>query len=330
MNAKSSTLASVIPMAEKTGRCEIRPNSYVRRIQVDAQGRATGAVYFDQDRREIFQRARTVILCANGVESARLLLISKSNQFPNGLANSSGLVGKHLMWDNGAFVSAVFEHPLNEYKSVQVTRVVHDYYASDPKRGFYGGGGIDGRFDFYPIGFALSALPPGTPRWGAGFKKALEKNFRRTMTSICHTTTLPLESNNITLDPEVKDAWGEPAIRVTYQCHPDDIKNMEFFAERALEILGSAGATQKWAYPVSSPTVGVHLLGTCRMGNDPKASVVDKFHQAHDVPNLFIVSGASMVSSGRNQPTCTIQALAYRAADHMARAAKAGEISTSL
>jgi choline dehydrogenase-like flavoprotein len=150
------------------------------------------------------------------------------------------------------------------------------------------------------------------------------------MTVICHTTTLPLESNNITLDPEVKDAWGEPAIRVTYQSHPDDIKNMNFFAQRALELLEAAGAIDKWAYPIDSPTAGVHLLGTCRMGNDPETSVVNSSHQAHDVPNLFIVNGASMVSSGRNQPTCTIQALAYRAADHMARAAKTGDISTSL
>jgi choline dehydrogenase-like flavoprotein len=101
MRSKSSTLVSIIPEAENTGRCEIRANSYVRKIATDAHGRATGAVYFDAKRREIFQRAKTVVLCANGVESAKLLLISKSNLFLQGLANSSGLVGKHLMWDNG-------------------------------------------------------------------------------------------------------------------------------------------------------------------------------------------------------------------------------------
>lgn len=189
---------------------------------------------------------------------------------------------------------------------------------------------MDARFDFYPIGFALASLPPGTPRWGSGFKQAIEKNFTRTMTVICHTTTLPLESNNITLDPEVRDAWGEPAIRVTYQSHPDDLKNMQFFSQRALELLDAAGALQKWAYPTDSPTIGVHLLGSCRMGNDAKSSVVNTHHQAHDVPNLFIVNGSNMVSSGRNQPTCTIQALAYRAADHIAQKAKAGDIQTPL
>lgn len=327
--AKSSPLATVIPKAEATGRCEIRPHSYVRRISVNKRGRVDGVIYFDAQRRQQLQRAKAIVLCANGAESPRLLLMSESNLFPHGLANSSGLIGKYLMFDQGAVAQATFEHPLNDYKSVQVTRIVHDFYDADPKRGFYGGGGMDGRFDFYPIGFALSALPPGSPRWGAGFKRAIAKDFTRTMTVICHTTTLPVESNSITLDPEVKDAWGEPAIRVTYQSHTDDIKNMNFFSQRALELLEAAGALQKWAYPVDSPMIGVHLLGTCRMGNDPAASVVNKYHRVHDVPNLFIVNGANMVSSGRNQPTCTIQALAYRAAEHMARAAKAGEIPTA-
>jgi choline dehydrogenase-like flavoprotein len=181
IGAKSSTLVSVIPVALKSGRCEIRPNSYVRRITSDTQGHVTGAVYFNNRRREIFQRARVVVLCANGIESPRLLLQSKSGHFPHGLANSSGLVGKYLMWDNGNFASGLFEHPLNEFKSIQVTRVIHDYYGADAKRGFYGGGGIDARFDFYPAGFALTGLPPDAPKWGAEYKRTLKEYFTRTM-----------------------------------------------------------------------------------------------------------------------------------------------------
>jgi choline dehydrogenase-like flavoprotein len=122
-----------------------------------------------------------VVLCANGIESPRLLLQSKSGHFPHGLANSSGLVGKYLMWDNGNFASGLFEHPLNEFKSIQVTRVIHDYYGADAKRGFYGGGGIDARFDFYPAGFALTGLPPDAPKWGAEYKRTLKEYFTRTM-----------------------------------------------------------------------------------------------------------------------------------------------------
>lgn len=327
--AKSSTLATVIPAAEKTGRCEIRPNSYVRKISIDMRGHVDGVIYFDKAKREHFQKAKAAAVCCNGAETPRLLLMSKSHLFPQGLANSSGLVGKYFMIDLGSTCQGTFEHPLNDYKGVRVTRVVQDFYDSDPKRGFFGGGGIDTRFDFYPIGFALHGLPPDAPRWGAGFKNALTQNFNRTMTVYAHTTCLPLESNSISLDPEVKDAWGLPALRITYKCHADDFSTMKFFTDRSMELLDAAGATKKWAAPVEDATAAGHLMGTCRMGNDPKSSVVDKNHRAHDVPNLFIVDGSSFVTSGRNQPTCTIQALAYRAADHMVRLAKSGGIASS-
>ncbi len=324
--AKSSTLASVIPMAEETGRCEVRTGCYVRKISTDRGGRVDGAVYFDSQRQEQFQKAKAVVLCANGAETPRLLLLSKSNLFPDGLANSNGLVGKYLMFDCDSGANGIFEHPLNEYKSVVVTRVIHDFYDSDPKRGFYGGGGMDARLEAYPVEYALFSMPPGTPKWGAGFKRSLQENYNRQLMILTHLTTLPLESNTITLDPEVKDAWGLPAMRVTYKNHPDDLKNMAFFSDRALELLDAAGAQKKWAIEPQESTASVHLMGTCRMGNDPKASVVDKYHRAHDVPNLFIVDGSSFVTSGRNQPTCTIQALAYRASDYIARMAKSGII----
>ncbi len=326
VKAKSSTLATVIPMAEKTGRCEIRSGCYVRKIEIDKSGRATGAIYFDNRKREVFQRAKAVIVCSNGAETPRLLLMSKSNRFPNGLANSSGYVGKHLMFTSGAFCGGLFEHPLNEYKSIQVTRVIHDFYELDPKLGYYGGGGIDTRFDFYPISFALGALPPDMPKWGAGYKAALREYFTRSMFVLSHATSLPVPTNSISLDPEKKDAWGLPALRVTYRDHADDMKTSQFFSDRSMELLDAAGAKKKWAFPVEEQTWANHLLGTCRMGNDPKTSVVDKQHRTHDVRNLFIVDGSSFVTSGRGQPTCTIQALAYRAGDEIAKLAKRGDI----
>ena len=328
VRAKSSSLASVIPMAEKTGRCEIRPNSYVRRIETNAQGRATGAIYFDSQRREVFQRARAVAVCANGVESPKLLLISKSNLFPQGLANSSGLVGKHLMWDNGVLASGVFEHPLNEFKSIQVTRVIHDYYAADPKRGFYGGGGIDARFQYYPAGFALFGLPENLPRWGAEYKKTLGEYFTRTMSLLAHATSLPMEKNSVSLDPEIKDAWGLPAVRITFENHSDDNANLKWLLQREYEIFEAMGAKRYWAAPGTLDlSISVHLMGTCRMGLDPKKSVVNRYSQTHDVANLFVVDGSNFVTSARQQPTATIQALAYHAADYMIRSAKNGELS---
>src|SRR5262249_17023812 len=162
-----------------TGRCEIRPNCYVRKIETNARGRAIGVIYFDARRREVRQRAKAVVVCANGVETPRLLLMSKSKQFPNGLAHSSGFVRQCLRWDNYVGVFGVFEHPLNEFKSIRATRLIHDYYRADPKRGFYGGGGIDARFGHYPTTFALGGLPPDAPRWGSEYKRLVAEYFTR-------------------------------------------------------------------------------------------------------------------------------------------------------
>ena len=320
--AKSSTLATVIRVAERTGHCEVRPDSYVRKIDTGKNGRANGVIYFNRQGKEIRQKAKAVVLCANGAETPRLLLLSKSNQFPNGLANNGGMVGKHLMVDTGLLAMGLFDQPLNDYKSIQVTRLLMDFYDSDPKRGFFGGGGIDARFDWNPISFALDGLPKDAPRWGSGYKKMLAEYFTRTMTLCSHTTCLPLATNTIDLDPALKDAWGLPALRMTYKNHTDDLKTLRFILDKEIEILEAAGARKIWTDPVEDVAFSVHLMGTCRMGHDPKSSVVNAENQTHDVPNLFIVDGSSLVTSGRQQPTATIQALAYRAGERIAAKAK--------
>ncbi|MGB9463883.1 MAG: GMC family oxidoreductase [Candidatus Acidiferrum sp.] len=328
VGAKSSSLATAIRMAEKTGRCEIRPNSYVHRIDLDAKGRATGAVYFDEKRIVQRQKAKAVVVCANGAETPRLLLLSASKQFPDGLANSSGLVGKYLMLNSGGVATAVFDEPLNDYKGFAVSRILHDFYELDQQKvGFCGGGGLDARFDMTPIGFALGNLPPGSPSWGKDFKDALSHNFTRTCEIFCHGTSLPVENNSFSLDPELKDSWGLPALRMTYKDHPDDLKLTNWLYARATELLDAAGAKKQWSFPAQEQQFAVHLLGTCRMGNDPKTSVINSDHQTHDVKNLFLCDGSSLVTSGRGQPTMTIEALAFRAADRITALSKHGDLS---
>ena len=324
MSAKSSTLYTMLPEAEATGRCEVRSESYVFRVDTNDKGRVTGVSYFDRERREHFQKARAVVLCANGAESARLLLMSANAKFPDGLANSSGFVGRNLMFNTYAEVNAIFEHELNEYKSVQVTRIVHDFYDSDPKRGFYGGGGFDSRIGPNPIVWSMFAPPPERA-WGADFKALLEA-MPRAMIVATHGTSLPLETNRVDLDPDLKDAWGLPAMRVTYRDHPDDLATARFLQDRGVEVMQAAGAQQVWKGPVAEAPGSPHLLGTCRMGNDPKTSVVDRYHRTHDIPNLFVCDGSSFVTSGRGQPTMTIQALAFRAGEHIAGFARRREI----
>jgi choline dehydrogenase-like flavoprotein len=326
MGAKSSTLVTMIPKAVATGNCEVRPDSTVMRVDTDAAGRATGVTYLDLQGGEHRQSARAVILAANGAETPRLLLLSDSPRFPDGLANSSGLVGRYLMWNAHADTFALFEHQLNEYKSVQATRIIHDFYDSDPRRGHYGGGGLDGRLLTGPVLFNLFDLPADVPRWGTGYAQVLAQYYTRTMQIAAAGTSLALESNTVTLDPDVKDKWGRPALRATYRDHPDDVANIGFLQARARELLEAAGAQKVWGPPAAESSIGAHLLGTARMGDDPRTSVVDRYHRAHDVPNLFICDGSSFVTSGRGQPTMTIQALAFRAADHIARFARANEI----
>ena len=322
--AKASTLTTMIPQAEATGRCEVRADAYVTRIELDKRGRVTGAAYFDHRGKEHFQKAKAVVLSANGGETSRLLLNSANAKFPQGLANSSGLVGKYLMFNYTARALGTFEHELNEFKSVQVTRILHDFYDTDPKRGFYGGGGLDARIGPQPTTWAQRTAGDG-PGWGKAFKDRL-REFPRTMQVACHTTSLAVETNNVTIDPEVKDVWGVPAIRVTYRDHPDDLATARFLQDRGAEILDAAGALRVTKAPVTEQYYGFHLLGTCRMGNDPATSVVDKYHRSHDIPNLFMCDGSSFVTSGRGQPTMTIQALAFRAGEHIARFATRGEI----
>ena len=207
---------------------------------------------------------------------------------------------------------------------------MHDFYEFDESLGFYGGGGIDGRHPSQgtPMEFALDAPNLfGTPSWGAEFKDNLAYQFSHCAAFDGHSTSLPLATNNVTLDPNYQDDFGRPAIRCTYMDHPDDLATMEWFMDKSIELMEAVGATNISAsYPAEGQNGNVHLLGTCRMGNDPVTSVINSDHRAHDVPNLFMCDGSSLVTGGRGQPTMTIMALAFRAADRINQLAKNNSI----
>ncbi|MEO5568445.1 MAG: GMC family oxidoreductase, partial [Gemmatimonadaceae bacterium] len=324
VRAKSSTLVTMIPEAIATNRCEIRTHSYARKIETSAAGRVTGVTYFDRDRKEVTQRAKAVVLSANGAESPKLLLMSKSSLFPNGLANSSGEVGRHITFNGSSGSTGVFEQDINGWKGAVVGMVVWDMFEMPKSSGIYGGGGFDFRFGDNPLGGAWSY--PGEPRWGSAWKKSALANFSRRVFAYGHLTSLPVATNRVDLDPSVKDAWGLPVPRLTFKGHKNDHKLGEHFGKLCRELMLAAGAlkaTEAWGGPDGG---GPHLLGTCRMGHDPKKSVVNADHRAHDVKNLFIVDGSNFVTSGRGQPTMTIQALAFRAADRITDLVKRGAV----
>lgn len=331
VNAKSSTLATMIPEALATGNCELRPRATVHRVELDDRDRARGVVYFDADGGEQYQKARCVVLAANGAETPRLLLMSATDRHPDGLANGSGMVGRNLMFNAHSVAYGKFAEPLNEYKGIQCSRIALDYYDSDEKRGFFGGGALDARpyLNGYPLLFALQGVPTDGPRWGAAYKDMLAEYYTRNMAVTTAATSLPMLRNNITLDPERRDAFGRPVLRVTYADHPDDLAMSRFLQAKALAVLDAAGAERTWHSEIGEEVIGAHLLGTCRMGDDPATSVVDRWHRSHEIDNLFICDGSSLVTSGRGQPTLTIQALAFRAADYLARTARNNGIATA-
>ena len=330
VNAKSSSMIAMTPLALASGNCELRTGCTVSRVHTNEAGRVTEVVYWDAKNVEQAQRSRAVILCANGAETPRLLLMSESALFPDGLANSSGFVGQNLMFNGYASAVGLFEAPVNAWKSVPTTRVVHDFYELDPNIGFYGGGGIDGRHPSrgVPLDFGLDSgqLFDG-PRWGIDYKNNLAHEFSHVAAFDGHTTSLPLASNNVTLDPTYKDKFGRPAIRCTYMDHEDDLATMSWFLDKNTELMEAAGAIKMaGSYPEGGQEGNVHLLGTCRMGDDPTTSVINSNNRSHDVPNLFMCDGSTLVTSGRGQPTMTIMALAFRAADMINNAARRNEI----
>jgi choline dehydrogenase-like flavoprotein len=324
VRAKSSTLVTMVPEAVATGRCEIRPLSYVRKVETSAAGRVTGVTYFDRTRREVTQRAKAVVLSANGCETPKLLLMSATSAFPNGLANSSGQVGRNIMFNSSALRDGMFEHEINGWKGAVVGCVVWDTFEMPRSLGLYGGGGFDFRCGYTPL--AGGATWPGEPTWGSAWKKRARDYFTKRLSVYGHMTSLPTPNNRMDLDPAAKDAWGLPAPRLTFTGHPNDAKLGEWFGKRGEELLSAAGAFSIAGDYNGPDGGGPHLLGTCRMGADPRTSVVNADHRAHDVPNLFVVDGSNFVTSGRGQPTMTIQALAFRAADRITALAKSGSI----
>lgn len=326
VGAKSSTLEALLPKALATGRCELRPLALVREIPVDHSGHATGVVYFDTNGTEQFQPSRLVLLAAGGVETPRLLLLSQSSRFSQGLANSSGLVGKNLMLHApGAIIIGIFPEPVDGHQGAPSTRVAQDFYETDTRRGFIRGGFMHPRaHGGDPIEYALR--PIHGARWGLKHKDSMRETWRYYLHSHCTGESLPVESNMVDLDPEVKDRFGLPVARITCTSHENDVRLARFLAERSQEIFEAAGAAKVIAPLSRVRKLHNHQMGTCRMGNNPNSSVVDKWCRSHDVPNLFIMDASVFVTSGGLNPALTIQANAFRVCDHIAAQARRGNL----
>ena len=312
--AKSSADVSYWPMAQRAG-VGLRTHCRVREITVDAQGMATGVIYYDAAGVEHRQRAEVVILACNGVGTPRLLLNSTSPKFPNGLANSSGLVGKNLMFHPWGNVQGVFDEPLASHFGPQgCCMLSQQFYETDSSRGFVRGYNMQITRGNGPVGTAWSGLARGEIPWGMGHHEAFARYYDRTINLGICCEDLPEAHNNVTLHPTLKDANGIPAPKVSYRLSENSQRMLQHGLDRGSEVMHAAGATQLHTVgPIRM--AGWHLLGTARMGNDPKTSVVNSWGRSHDVRNLFIVDGSVFVTSGGVNPTTTIQAVALYIAD---------------
>jgi choline dehydrogenase-like flavoprotein len=311
--AKASTDITYWPLAIRAG-VELRTLCRVREITTDAHGMATGAVYYGPEGKEHFQPAEVVILACNGVGTPRLMLNSVSAKFPNGIANSSGLVGKNLMFHPYALTYGYVDEPLDGNRGPPLCLWSQEFYETDTARDFVRGYTFQFGRGMGSILEAIVSSAAGRLPWGDDHHAAYRKlvNRRIGLSAICED--LPEEHNRVTLDPVLKDSSGIPAPKLDYTISENSKRMMQHGIARAKEVLAAAGASN---IVVESPILngGWHLLGTARMGSDPERSVVNEWGRCHDVKNLFIVDGSIWVTSGGVNPTSTIQALALYIAD---------------
>lgn len=322
VEAKNSTAVTTIPRAEATGNLDIVTHAHVRRVETDRQGRATGVTYV-RGNEEFFQPAALVLLAGYTYENVRLLLLSTSTAFPHGLANTRGQVGRHYFSHHtGAAVTALFPFDLHAWYGLPAQGVAVDDWADDnfdhEGLDFIGGGNLWVYSDRRPIAAAEMATFGRAPAWGTAWKAFVRENADRTNTAYIQKTTLPYESNYLDLDPEVRDPYGDPVIRITAEYKPNELKIAAFLQDRMEAWYRRAGAVDVVRSGLGGAMgVSTHAYGGTRMGDDPDTNVVDRYGMSHEVPNLGVLGASVMGTSGARNPTLTAQALAWRTADHV-------------
>jgi choline dehydrogenase-like flavoprotein len=312
--AKASTDVTYWPSAVRRG-VRLQTRCRVGQITVGPDGMADGVIYYDAEGVEHRQRAEVVVVACNGIGTPRLLLNSRSQQFPDGLANSSGLVGRNLMFHPYAMVTGVFEEPLEGYKGpTGCCLMSQEFYDTDPSRGFVRGYSFEAVRGNGAVSTALWGMSTGQVPWGEGHHEAYQELFDRTAGMVVICEDLPEEHNRVTLDPELTDSDGVPAPKISYTVSENSRRMLDHSVARGTEVLEAAGAKRTFADPLLQ-VAGWHLMGTARMGTDPERSVVNEWGRSHDVRNLFIVDGSVFVTAAAVNPTNTIQALALHVAD---------------
>ncbi len=318
MGAKWSTAYRDIPEGEATGNLEVREKAHVARILHNDEGKVTGVEYHDADGNLQMQKARVVCVAGNSLESPRMLLNSASSMFPDGLANSSGQVGRNYMRHMTASVYAVFDQPVKMWRGTTMAGIITDESRHDPSRGFVGGYELETLSLGLP--FMAAFLDPGA--WGREFTSALD-HYENMAGMWIVGEDMPQETNRVTLNHDVKDQYGMPVVNVHFDDHPNDIAMRNHAYAQGQALYDAVGATRTFPTP---PYPSTHNLGTNRMSEKAQDGVVNKWGQTHDIENLFISDGSVFTTGAAENPTLTIVALAIRQADHLASEMSKGNL----
>ena len=288
----------------------MREHAHVARILHNDQGKVTGVEYFDKDGALQMQKARVVCVAGNSLESPRMLLNSATSMFPDGLANSSGMVGKNYMRHMTGSVYASFDKPVRMWRGTTMAGIIQDEARHDPSRGFVGG------YELETLGlgvpFMAAFLDPGA--WGRSFTSAMD-SYENMAGMWIVGEDMPQESNCVTLNDAVKDKWGMPVANVHFTDHPNDIAMRNHAYKQGKAVYEAVGATRTFPTP---PYPSTHNLGTNRMSAKAHDGVVNKWGQSHDIDNLFISDGSQFTTGAAENPTLTIVSLAIRQADRIA------------
>jgi choline dehydrogenase-like flavoprotein len=324
VNARTGTHNTVIPGALATGYCELRTGCIARKILLDPQGRARGVAYFDSSDRLQEQSADLVIVSGGAIESARLLLNTRHRLFPNGLGNRYDWVGRNLHSHSYTTAIGLFDYETYDDIGPGATIAICDY--NHGNAGLAGGGMLANEFIRLPYQF-MADVPPWIARWGAEHKEFVRNAYKRTIVITGPVQEMPLFDSRTQVDPKVKDHWGIPVARLSGGKHPHTLEIARYIAAKAEAWLKEAGAVQAWRrIPPNTLSGGQHQAGTCRMGNDPKTSVVNRDCQLHDADNVYVIDASVHPSNGGFNPGLTILANAYRASAKLLQAWKGSKV----
>ncbi len=317
-DAKNGTKNTLIARALATGNCTLETEAMAERVDTDSAGRVSGVTYWNKAGERASARSAVVVVSGGAIETARLLLNSKSAAHPRGLGNAHDQVGRHLQGHYYAGATGWMTDPIWDGVGPGTTTATINF--SHNNDGIVGGGMLADDFIMLPLAFQKGRVPVDIPRWGLAQKQWMRDHYTRMLMVTGPVHEIPSPDARVAVDAEVRDQWGLPVARLSGTTHPETLRVYDFMRARAEEWLRASGADGVWSNPSGLYlSAGQHQAGTCRMGHDPGTSVTNEWGRVHGHDNLFVADGSLHVTNGGFNPVLTILALAYRVGNQIVK-----------